>query len=480
MEEKAHKALKISWRVLALILAGILCVTALMCQPAAAAEKAVGKKSTTQSEEEAAADAEVTLEEQLQLLEESIETSDEMLEQLTEEAKVTELYIDTLDEKIGALNEQLTVLEEQITEYEEEADEIQKQIDETEEEAARLKKEIKVYEDKLKKLQKKFNAKYEAYCARMRAMYISGGDWSVLSALLTCKDLSGLMTRYEMIKAVSKNDGDLLQEIQEEIDEIEAEGSVLDQKRKELKKVKKELNTQKEELKEKQDVLESAEESIAVKKATLSEDRAESDRLYAELTSKNGMYSEYKNEDSELAAAVEKEISDLINGIITADEVTYAVTDKKGKKTTEKYVYTDVYSNSDAVLNMTYPVPGHYKVSCSFGKYSNGSAHTGTDFPCKKGSKVVAAQSGQVIKVKRLDYSYGYYVMIYHGTDSKGRSIVTLYAHNSSILVSTGQTVAKGDTIALSGSTGNSTGPHCHFELRINGKAVNAINYLSK
>ena len=129
---------------------------------------------------------------------------------------------------------------------------------------------------------------------------------------------------------------------------------------------------------------------------------------------------------------------------------------------------------------MTYPVPGHYTVSAGFPNYSSGKYHGGLDFPCSVGSKVVAAQSGVVITVKRLDYSYGYYVMIYHGTDSHGRSVVTLYAHNSSILVGTGQTVKKGQQIAKSGSTGNSTGPHSHFEIRLNGTRVNPTYYLSK
>ncbi len=129
---------------------------------------------------------------------------------------------------------------------------------------------------------------------------------------------------------------------------------------------------------------------------------------------------------------------------------------------------------------MLYPVPGCYSISAGFPNYSSGAYHGGIDFPCSTGSSVVAAQDGIVITVKRLDYSYGYYVMIYHGTDSKGRSVVTLYAHNSSILVSTGETVERGQVIAKSGSTGNSTGPHCHFELRFDGTRVNPTYYLSK
>ena len=84
-----------------------------------------------------------------------------------------------------------------------------------------------------------------------------------------------------------------------------------------------------------------------------------------------------------------------------------------------------------------------------------------------------AADDGVVITVKALNYSYGHYIIISHGNGMQ-----TLYAHNSSLLVSVGQNVKKGDVIAYSGSTGNSTGPHCHFEVRINGKQVNPMNYL--
>ncbi len=441
-------------------------------------EEDLGEDEST--EDDGTEEATLTLEEQKSILDSSIEKIDEKLKYLAEQSDSTEEYINTLDEKIGALNEQLTVLENQITEYSEEQDEVKQSIKKNEKKVKKLKKEIKKYEDELERLNKLFDAKYEVYCERMRAIYISGG-WNVITTLLTCNDLSTFLTRYEMVKAVSKSDAELLAEIQEEVDEIQAEGSVLNQKRTSLDKIQKKLEKEEADLQAKEDAVESAQEELADKKATLAEDRAQSDKLYAELTAENGMYSEYRNEDSELSDAVQQEISDLINGLISADDVTYASTEKRSSKASaDDYTYTDVYSKSNAVLNMTYPAPGHYKVSCSFGKYSNGGSHTGTDFPCPKGTEIVAAQSGQVIKVKRLDYSYGYYVMIYHGTDANGRSVVTLYAHNSSILVTVGQTVAKGEVIALSGSTGNSTGPHCHFEIRLNGKAVNPIHYLSK
>jgi murein DD-endopeptidase MepM/ murein hydrolase activator NlpD len=92
---------------------------------------------------------------------------------------------------------------------------------------------------------------------------------------------------------------------------------------------------------------------------------------------------------------------------------------------------------------------------------------------CPSGTSVCAAASGTVIVAKNLNYSYGHYLIIDHGN-----GLSTLYAHNTTLLVSVGDTVSKGQVIAKSGSTGNSTGPHCHFEVRVNGTRVNPMNYL--
>ena len=112
-------------------------------------------------------------------------------------------------------------------------------------------------------------------------------------------------------------------------------------------------------------------------------------------------------------------------------------------------------------------------VSANYPYYSDGSFHGGVDFPVPMGSNVFAADDGVVSTVRELNYSYGYYIMIDHGN-----GLTTLYGHNSKLLVEEGQTVHKGDIIALSGSTGNSTGPHCHFEVRLAGNRVNPWNYL--
>lgn len=100
------------------------------------------------------------------------------------------------------------------------------------------------------------------------------------------------------------------------------------------------------------------------------------------------------------------------------------------------------------------------------------AGHTGMDLAVPTGTAVRAALPGQVT-VAKYDSSYGYYVMIDHGN-----GLSTLYGHNSRLLVRVGQTVQTGDVISLSGSTGRSTGPHLHFEVRVNGERTNPRSYL--
>ncbi|MCD7797042.1 MAG: peptidoglycan DD-metalloendopeptidase family protein [Clostridiales bacterium] len=438
-------------------------------------------ETTTQSAADIA-EKKKELKQQKKELEESLAEAESKLAELEKSSKVTEEYIDTLDQKIGYINEQLTVLEEENTKIQSEIDELTEEIEKNEAKLETLSAEVEKVQSELDELEEKFQSIYEAYCYRLKVMYISG-EFNIISALLSCKDLSGFFTRYQMIKSVSKSDAELLAEVQEQMEVITTKKNGLNEKKAEYESAKAELDEQKAELEEKQNTIENNSEQIAQKKASLATDRAESDKLLAELTSQNKQYTEFRNEDSELIEAVESEIQDLISGLKTADKVTTAVASddtKSSKSKIKTQTDSDVYSKSDAVLNMTYPVPSSHSISAGFPNYSSGSYHGGIDFPCSTGSKVVAAQKGIVITVKRLSYSYGYYVMIYHGTDKSGRSVVTLYAHNSSVLVSVGDTVQKGETIAKSGSTGNSTGPHCHFEVRLDGTRVNPKNYLSR
>lgn len=121
-----------------------------------------------------------------------------------------------------------------------------------------------------------------------------------------------------------------------------------------------------------------------------------------------------------------------------------------------------IYNTGEHSGKLAYPTSCR-KISADFPTYPSGRSHTGIDFPVPKGTPVCAAYDGTVYITKNLETSYGHYVVLKHSID--GQTIYTLYAHNTTLLVSKGQTVKQGQVIAYSGSTGNSTGPHCHFSV---------------
>lgn len=127
---------------------------------------------------------------------------------------------------------------------------------------------------------------------------------------------------------------------------------------------------------------------------------------------------------------------------------------------------------------LAWPVPGFYGITSPYGPRSFDGFHTGTDISGKGiyGKNVVAANDGKIIFVNTGGRSlYGNYIIVDHGG-----GITTLYAHLSSVSCSLGQAVTKGQTIGLVGSTGNSSGPHLHFEVRKNGKHTNPMAYFKK
>lgn len=141
--------------------------------------------------------------------------------------------------------------------------------------------------------------------------------------------------------------------------------------------------------------------------------------------------------------------------------------------TKEVLVGTKTPPATAATGSLRVPVSG-YRITSRFGGYSRlrSSYHTGIDLAVPYGTAVKAADGGTVIYAG-YQGSYGYLVKISHGN-----GVETWYAHNSKLLVSRGDKVAKGQTIAKAGSTGNSTGSHCHFEYRINGTPQNPAKYL--
>jgi len=127
--------------------------------------------------------------------------------------------------------------------------------------------------------------------------------------------------------------------------------------------------------------------------------------------------------------------------------------------------------SSDGRLLRAFSWPVRGRISSPYGPRW-GRMHHGIDIAVNTGTEVRASAAGRV-SFSGWNGDYGYLVIIDHGD-----GVETRYAHNSRLLVSAGQYVTRGQVIALSGSTGNSTGPHVHFEIRFRGSSVNPINYL--
>jgi murein DD-endopeptidase MepM/ murein hydrolase activator NlpD len=371
-----------------------------------------------------------------------IDSAQEKLDSLSKEKQETEEYISTLDSKIQLLQDKIDVLEEDVDDLQSSIDKIEAKIDSTE-------KEIEETQAKIDAKQKEFDETFDAYCQRLRAMYVSGSA-SNIEVLLTSSDISSILTRSQMIKSVSKKDSQTLDSLMKKMEEIEKDKASLEAKRLELKDDKSKLESEKKELQENI-------ESVASSKAELDDEVSEANALMKKLSSQSAEYQEAISSNKDELAQVEKEIQ-AAYAAASASSGTGSISGSSG---------SGAYSGT-----LGYPT-SYRTVSAGYPNYSSGRYHGGIDFPCPSGTSVCAAASGTVIVAKNLSYSYGHYLIVDHGN-----GLSTLYAHNTTLLVSVGDTVSKGQVIALSGSTGNSTGPHCHFEVRVNGTRVNPLNYL--
>ena len=185
----------------------------------------------------------------------------------------------------------------------------------------------------------------------------------------------------------------------------------------------------------------------------------ELDENKEEIEKKKSKIEKKKAEQEDLKVLLEKEEEDLELEI-------------------EKISAQSIVDGESIVISSgSWPVPGYSRISSPYGYrihpiFNTRKMHTGIDVPAPTGTPTVSIDSGKVIFAGTKG-GYGKTVMIQHD-DGK----VTLYAHNHQLNVSVGQRVQKGQVVAKIGSTGNSTGPHLHFEVRINGKHVNPVPYI--
>lgn len=414
---------------------------------------------------------------------------EDKLDELGSQSKETEEYIETLDRKIKYLTEQYNLAKDEVKTLENKAVELENSIAVNEKELEKIKVDVVKLEEEIEVLSEEFNESYELYCQRIRAMYISGSFDSVLVFLIEGGGVQNFLTRLEMVRAVSKRDGELLEEVKAQTTEIVEAKQKLDDKNKALsekqitlKKDKEYLKTHKAELLEKQD-------DMLNKQAVIEEEQLKANSLLKELHAKTQEYGEYRDITQEELDEIDADIEEAARRYReqhppTTTTTTTTTTTKKsgGDGNTTTTTTTTTEAPSGDYISLTYPCPAYTTITCGYGAYEG---HTGCDFSTRgnENQKIVAADSGTVILVRLLERSYGHYIVIMHDKlTPSGKYVYTLYAHNNDIIVSEGQYVSKGQQIAYSGNTGNSTGPHCHFEVRVGGSsqsyAVNPEYYL--
>jgi len=373
-------------------------------------------------------------------IQQQIDEAEKKISGLKEKKAETQEYITALDKKIKLKQDQIDVLQEDANALQGEINKVQSDIDKTEAKIEKTQAEIDAK-------QAEFDKNYAEYCQRLRAMYISGSA-SNLEVLLTSEDISSILTRSQMIKSVSEKDSAVLDSLMEQMSEIEKQKA-------DLEKSRIKLNEDKAKLKEDKAELDKNIAKIASSKAELDKEVAELNAKMKQLSSQSAEYQESIEKNESRLREVQQEID---AAYARASRGSGSISGSSGSG-----------SHSG---RLGYPTD-YRGISAGFPCYSSGRYHGGVDFPCPSGSSVYAAASGTVILAKNLNYSYGHYLIIDHGN-----GLSTLYAHNTTLLVGVGTHVTKGQVIARSGSTGNSTGPHCHFEVRINGTRVNPMNYL--
>lgn len=340
---------------------------------------------------------------------------------------------------IGSVSEQLRQIEEQLRQATAELGTIKEQ-------RVAVENDITLNERQLAEAQKRLEGRESVFYKRVRDIYING-RLSYLDVVIGSKDFSDFANRLEVLKRIIDSDITLINEIKKERADIEAHKQKLEADRAKLVELEKAALAKQAEIEQKK-----AERNVVLQKAQ--NDRPTAMQAIEELNASSAQVSAMLKERQAARAAA-------------AAAAAAAAQSSGGQGASDNWV--------QGTGQLGWPVSGEitspygYRVHPIWGTTIY---HSGIDIGVDEGTPVHAADGGVVVWSGWMG-GYGYAVVIDHGN-----GLSTLYGHNSELAVDEGQSVAKGQVISYAGSTGNSTGPHVHFEVRVNGDPVDPMGYL--
>lgn len=344
------------------------------------------------------------------------QTLGERQDELNEKAQMQRQKIDEADRKIGEVSEQMRAMQEDLDSANAQYNEVKAKLDEAN-------AQIKTKEEQLEKTEASLKENRQYLQKRVRNIYMHG-QISYLDILFGAKDFSDFLTRMDLIKRILRYDYDLITRINDERNTIVETKKQLEKDKKETEKLFDEVMRQKLAMDRKKDALDKMMDKLKYDKET-------SEKAYQEIMAASANITRMLQNHSASAVVGTGQMIWPLGGPVTSEF---------GWR--------------------THPI------------YGSSRFHSGIDIGGEYGLSIAAADSGTVSYAGWIS-GYGNTVIIDHGN-----GISTLYGHNQSLTVSVGQNVSQGDTIARCGSTGNSTGPHCHFEVRVNGEPTSPYNYL--
>ncbi len=417
---------------------------------------------TTVSAEDSISD----LEQQLQDLEQENQKYQKILDDTKSDIAEKEEYKNALVSKVQVLDEKIAVTREKISS---------------------LNDDIKEKQDAYDKGLSEVEDQFDALANRLRILYMSGNATD-LEIIFGAKDFSDLVDKVELVKSLANSDKELINEIQTKLDELSTQKESLEADKKDLETQQASLKSDQDEfnnlISENDDILKNLYASNSNAQSALDNAALQSDEIEAKISE---YYAAQKAAAQQAAQASQSSSSSSSNSSSNGSSSNSgsSSSDNSGSGS------SDSGSGSSEVIvpsgsGFAWPTPGFTYLSSEWYEDRQVYNHGGIDIAGAgiMGTPVVAAADGTVIASNSScthnwgkSYScgcgggYGNYVMISHAGGK-----MTVYGHLTSLTVSTGDYVSRGQVIGYVGSTGNSTGPHLHYECRLNGVRYNPMS----